>query len=211
MDVRFGALVLPVEGYAAVSTPAGAPPPRLHGPPHAPFVAQCRTAGERRLPVWDRGLLYPRFGFVTCQRGTEWRVSLYNTRRLPPVPEGALRAGSLSDVPAPATMPPRGAWRHCSTGGGSSTRCVPSWRAGPRGCASRRRRSSPPWRRCAAAFCFRTTATCCNWPSEYERFDDLPEERRGADRGLWEVAAAWFPGGGTRVLAEPFAHRLDDY
>ena len=28
---------------------------------------------------------------------------------------------------------------------------------------------------------------------------------------LWEVAQAWFSGGGTPVLAEPFAHSLDDY
>ena len=45
----------------------------------------------------------------------------------------------------------------------------------------------------------------------YERFDQVPEERRGSDPGLWEVAQAWFPGGGTPVLEEPFAHLLDDY
>ena len=44
----------------------------------------------------------------------------------------------------------------------------------------------------------------------YERFDDVPEQRRGADPGLAEEAA-WFPGGGTPVLAEPFGHHLDDY
>ena len=45
----------------------------------------------------------------------------------------------------------------------------------------------------------------------YERFDDVPEERRGNDSGLWDVAQAWFPGGGSRVLAEPFGHALDQY
>ena len=45
----------------------------------------------------------------------------------------------------------------------------------------------------------------------YERFHELPEERRGRDPGLCEVAQAWFPGGGNPVLAEPFGHALDHY
>ena len=45
----------------------------------------------------------------------------------------------------------------------------------------------------------------------YERFDNVPEERRGNDSELWELAHAWFPGGGSRVLAEPFGHSLDQY
>ena len=57
MRVRFGALALPVEGYAAVNTASGAAPRRLHGPPAAPLPAQRPRAGQRGLPVWHSGLL----------------------------------------------------------------------------------------------------------------------------------------------------------
>ena len=34
---------------------------------------------------------------------------------------------------------------------------------------------------------------------------------RGGDPDLRQVAQAWFPGGVTTVLAEPFGHLLDVY
>ena len=328
MDVRFGAPALPVEGYAAVST---APEQRRRGYMDRLFRRSLRSAAQRVSVVCLYGIadFYPRFGFVTCQRGTEWRVSLYNTRRLPPVPEGALRAGGLSDLPAmralynqvhgerPWTVaraddwdriPREREWRPgaeiCLAGHGGvvtgyaviqapafgwrhdhvllhevvardlvtarmllaeaarrgrrldyerivfhepsdsavarvarAIGCEVAYRhyAASGGMAALLDRGrfldalGPELARRAAAARVTEAAQLpalaalrggALLPDDgdllqlafgYERFDDVPEERRGADPGLSEVAAAWFPGGGTPVLAEPFGHDLDDY
>lgn len=91
MDVRFGAPALPVEGYAGVSMP---PEHRRRGYMDRLFRRSLGGAARRVSVACLYGIadFYPRFGFVTCQRDIEWSVSLYNTQRLAPVPDGALRA-----------------------------------------------------------------------------------------------------------------------
>lgn len=328
MAVRFGALALPVEGYAAVSTP---PEHRRRGYVDRLLRRSLRSAAQRVNVVCLYGIedFYPRYGFVTCQRGTEWRVSLYDTRRLPPVPEGALRTGSLSDLPAmrrlyndvhgarPWTVaraadwdriPRTGDWRPgaeiCLAGRGDFltgyavireqpfgwrhdhlllnevvARDLPTARMLLAEAARRARRldyqrivfhepgdstvarvaraigCEAVYRHYAAAggmaalldrgqfvdemrpeLARRAAAARVTEAAQlptlaalrsgvllpdhgdllqlafgYERFDHVPEERRGGDPDLRHVAQAWFPGGGTTVLAEPFGHLLDDY
>lgn len=327
LDVRFGAQVLPVEGYAAVNT---APEHRCRGYMGRLMRRSLRSASERVSVACLYGIanFYPRFGFVTCQRGAQWRVSLHSTRRLAPVPEGALRAGGLSDVPAMRALfnqvhgerpwsvaraadwdriPRTREWRPGAeirlAGRGNLTgyTVIQETMFGERhdhlllhevvardpatagmllADAARRARQLDYERivfhepsdsavahaarrigcevvyryygaaggmaavldrgqfldalgselaRRAAAACVAEAAQLpaaaalragALLPDDgdllqlafgYERFDQVPEERRGSDPGLWEVAAAWFPGGGTTVLAEPFAHNLDHY
>lgn len=328
MRVRFGALALPVEGYAAVNT---APEQRRGGYMGRLLRRSLRSAGERVNVVCLYGIadFYPRYGFVTCQRGAEWRVSLYDTRRLPPVTEGTLRPGSPSDLPAmralyndvhgarPWTVARADDWdripraRPWNPGAEICLAChgdvltgyavireeAFGWRRGHLlldevvardldtarlllGAAARRARrldyerivfhepsDSAVARAARAIGCevvYRHYATAGGMAAlldrgrflaelrpelarraaavrvgeaaqlpalaalrggvllpdhgdllqlafGYERFDQVPEQRRGSDPGLWEVAQAWFPGGGTPVLEEPFAHRLDDY
>ena len=328
MRVRFGALALPVEGYAAVNTD---PEQRRRGYMGRLLRRSLRSAGQRVSVVCLYGIadFYPRYGFVTCQRGTEWRVSLYDTRRLPPVTEGTLRAGGPSDLPAmralyndvhgerPWTVARADDWDRIP-------RARP-WRPGAEICLAARgdaltgyaviREQAFGWRRdhllldevvardldtarlllaeaarrarqldyerivfhepsdsavarvaraigCEVVYrhyaaaggmaalldrgrfldelrpelARRAAAARVSEAAQlpaltalrdgallpdhgdllqlafgYERFDQVPEPRRGRDAGLWEVAHAWFPGGGTPVLAEPFAHSLDDY
>ena len=328
LDVRFGAVTMPVEGYCAVNT---APGHRRHGYMDRLMRRSLRSAGERVSVVCLYGIadFYPRFGFVTCQRGTEWRVSLHSTRRLAPVPEGALRAGDLTDVPAmrdlfnqvhgerPWSLARSADWdriprsrewrtgaeiRHAGRGGILTGYAVIQetmfgWRhdhlllheivardpatAGMLLADAAQRARALDYERIVfhepsdsavaraaraigcevvyrhyvasggmAALLDRErfldalgpelvrraavahVAEAAQLPAAaalrggallpddgdllqlafgYERFDQVPVERRGSDPGLWEVAAAWFPGGGTPVLAEPFAHHLDDY
>ena len=328
MSVRFGAPALPVEGYAAVNT---APGQRRRGYMDRLFRRSLRSAAQRVNVVCLYGIedFYPRYGFATCQRGTQWRVSLYATRRLPPVAEGTLRTGGTSDLPAmralynavhgerPWTvaraadwdrLPREREWRPgaeiCLAGRGDALtgyaviqgqafgwrhdhlllhevvardpatarmllaeaarrarrldyeRIVfhePSDSAVAR--IARRIGCEAVYRHYAAAggmaalldrgrfldalrpeLARRAAAVRVGEAAQrpalaalrggvllpddgdllqlafgYERFDQVPEERRGSDPGLWEVAQAWFPGGGTPVLEEPFAHLLDDY
>jgi hypothetical protein len=328
MDVRFGALALPVEGYAAVVTP---PEHRRHGYMDRLFRRSLRSASERVSVACLYGIadFYPRFGFVTCQRGVEWRVSLYDTRRLPPVPEGALRAGSPSDLPAMRalfnTVHGKRPWSVARADDWDRLPKTRDWNPGadivlagngdrlsgyaviqeiPFGWrpkhvrveeivardlatarvlladAARRARGldyerivfnepgdsavaraargigcETVYRHYAAAggmaalldrgrfldevrpeLARRAAAASISEAAQlpalaalrngvllpqdgdllqlifgYERFHDLPDERRGRDPALWEVAEAWFPGGGTPVLAEPFGHNLDQY
>lgn len=328
MDVRFGALALPVEGYAAVNTP---PEHRRRGYMDRLIRRSLRGAAERVSVACLYGIadFYPRFGFVTCQRSMEWHVSLSNTRRLPPVPAGALRAGGRSDLPAMRALfntvhgerpwsiaraddwdriPRTREWRPgadivlAGNGGDLSGYAVIEempfgWRpeylriheivardlnsarvlladaacrarrfdferivfhepgdsavarvARGVGCEVMQRHYAAAGgmaalvdrgrflaamepelaRRAAAAritAAEQTPALAALRAGEllpgdgdlvqlalgYERFDQVPEERRGSDPGLWETAQAWFPGGGTAVLAEPFGHSLDHY
>ena len=328
MDVRFGALALPVEGYAAVSTP---PEHRRRGYMDRLFRRSLRSAARRVSVACLYGIadFYPRFGFVTCQRDIEWRVSLYNTRRLPAVPEGALRAGSQSDLPAiralynsvhgarPWSIVRADHWDRiprtrewdpgadivvagtgdCLSGYALIEERFLGWRpkhllvheivardqatagmlladvarrarrldherivfqepgdsavaraARSIGCETVHRHYAaaggmaalldrgrfldglePELARRAAAARIPTAAQVpalaalrggallpgggdlLQLAFGYERFDDVPEARRGNDSGLWDVAQAWFPGGGSRVLAEPFGHTLDQY
>ena len=328
MRVRFGALALPVEGYAAVNT---APRQRRGGYMGRLLRRSLRSARERVSVVCLYGIadFYPRYGFVTCQRGAEWRVSLYDMRRLPAVAAGTLRPGAPSDLPAmralyndvhgarPWTVARADDWdripraRPWSPG---AEICLASrgdvltgyavireeafgWRRGHLqldevvardldtarlllaeaarrarhldyerivfhepgdsavarvaraiGCEVLHRHYAAAGgmaalldrerflaelrpelaRRAAAA----RVGEAAQMPAlaalrdgvllpdhgdllqlafGYERFDQVPEVRRGSDPGLWEVAQAWFPGGGTPVLEEPFAHPLDDY
>ena len=67
MRVRFGALALPVEGYAAVNT---APGQRRGGYMGRLLRRSLRSAEARVSVVCLYGIadFYPRYGFVTCQR-----------------------------------------------------------------------------------------------------------------------------------------------
>ena len=328
MRVRFGALALPVEGYAAVNTD---PDQRRRGYMGRLLRRSLRSAAQRVNVVCLYGIadFYPRYGFVTCQRGTEWRVSLYDTRRLPAVTEGTLRPGAPADLPAmralyndvhgerPWTVARADDWDRiprarpwspgaeiCLAARGDALTGYAvireqafGWRRGhllldevvardpvtarmllaeaarrarrldyerivfhePSDCAVGRAARAiggevvhrhyaagggmaalldrgrfleelrPELARRAAAV---RVSEAAQLPAlaalrdggllpdhgdllqlafGYERFDQVPEERRGSDPGLWEVAQAWFPGGGTPVLEEPFAHPLDDY
>ncbi|MDE0445613.1 MAG: GNAT family N-acetyltransferase [Spirochaetaceae bacterium] len=328
MQVRFGALAVPVEGYAAVNT---APEQRRRGYMERLFRRSLRSAGARVSVVCLYGIadFYPRYGFVTCQRGAEWRVSLYDTRRLPAVTEGTLRTGTLSDLPAMRALyndvHGRRPWTVARADDWDRLPRARPWRPGAEICLAARgdaltgyaviREEAFGWRRdhlqldevvardldtarlllaeaarrarqldyerivfhepSDSAVAHAARAIGCEvvyrhyaagggmaalldrarfldelrpelarraaaarvseaaqlpalaalrggvlLPGDgdllqlafgYERFDQVPEERRGSDPGLWEVAQAWFPGGGTRVLEEPFAHLLDDY
>lgn len=328
MRVRFGALALPVEGYAAVNT---APGQRRGGYMGRLLRRSLRSAGERVSVVCLYGIadFYPRYGFVTCQRGAEWRVSLYDTRRLAPVAEGALRPGAVSDLPAmralyndvhgrrPWTVARGDDWdriprarpwdsgaeirlavrgdaltgyavireeafgwrrdrlqldevvardldtarlllaeaarrarqldyerivfhepsdsavaraaraigcevvyRHYAAGGGMAAlldrgRFLDELRPELARRAAAARVSEATQLPALAALrggrLIPDDGDLLQLALGYERFDQVPKERRGSDPGLWEVAQAWFPGAGTPVLEEPFAHRLDIY
>ncbi len=328
MHARFGALALPVEGYAAVNT---APEQRRGGYMGRLLRRSLRSAGERVSVVCLYGIadFYPRYGFVTCQRGAEWRVSLYDTRRLAPVAEGALRPGAVSDLPAMRALfndvHGRRPWTVARADDWDRLPRARPWRPGAEICLAARgdaltgyaviREEAFGWRRdhlqldevvardldtarlllaeaarrarqldyerivfhepsdsavaraaraigCEVVYrhyaagggmaalldrgrfldgfrpelARRAAAARVSEAAQlpvlaalrgglllpddgdllqlafgYERFDQVPEERRGSDPGLWEVAQAWFPGGGTPVLEEPFAHRLDVY
>lgn len=328
MDVRFGAVVLAVEGYRAVSTP---PEHRRRGYMDRLFRRSLRSARQRVSVACLYGIadFYPRFGFATCQRDAQWRISLHDARRLPPVAEGAVRTGSLSDLPTmrslynevhgerPWTVARAADWDRivrtrewspgseiCLAGQGGAlwgyaviqeqafgwrhdhlllhevvARDVATARLLLAEAARRARRfdyervvfhepgdsvvaraargigcevlyrhhaaaggmaalldrgrfldamASELARRAAAAH----VTTAAQQPAlaalrggtllpddgdllqlafGYERFHDVPDERRGSDQRSWQVAHAWFPGGGTPVLAEPFGHSLDEY
>ena len=203
LTLRFGAVALPVEGYAGVST---APDQRRRGYMKRLFPRSMRSATERVSVACRYGIadFYPRFGFVACLHETEYRVRLSAARRLEPVAEGALRTGSLADLPAMRAL-----FNQVHGERPWSVARAAHWDAIPR---------SREWRPGADISVAGSGGTLIPDDGDllrlvfgYERFDRVPEERRGAGPKLWEVAAAWFPGGGTSVLAEPFAHELHRY
>ena len=99
LELRFGAVALPVEGYAGVSTP---PPHRRRGYMARLLRRSLRSSQERVSVACLFGIedFYPRFGFVTCVALSELRVFLGSGRRLGPLAAGAVRAGSAADLPA---------------------------------------------------------------------------------------------------------------
>ena len=99
LELRFGALALPVEGYEGVSTP---PEHRRRGY-MARLLRRSLASARQRVSVaclFGVDDFYPRFGFVTCVADCELRVDLDNARRLDPVVDGAVRAGGPADLPA---------------------------------------------------------------------------------------------------------------
>ena len=99
LDLRFGAVALPVEGYEAVSTP---PEHRRRGYMARLLRRSFASARQRVSVVCLFGIddFYPRFGFATCVADCELRVHLDNAHRLAPVVDGAVRAGGPAALPA---------------------------------------------------------------------------------------------------------------
>ena len=103
MDLRFGAVALPVEGYEGVSTP---PEHRRRGYMERLFHRSLDRARQRVSVACLYGIddFYPRFGFVSCVAFSELRLYLADAHRLGQVVDGAVRAGSSADLPAMRTL-----------------------------------------------------------------------------------------------------------